>query len=82
MRESEFFAARAAAAQAEADAAVLDNVRERSLRAFHAWDTMAQRSLRSEGARDAREAAAASAQAAAADSARPDFMLTTGETTA
>ena len=77
MRESEFFTARAAAARAEADAAVLDNVRERSLRAYQAWDVMAQRSLRSEGARDAREAAAASAQAAAADSARPDFMLRT-----
>ncbi|WP_375428010.1 hypothetical protein [uncultured Sphingomonas sp.] len=79
MRESEFFAARADAAQAEADTAVLDNVRERSLRAQQAWNTMAQRSLRSEGARDAREAASASAQAAAADSSRPDFMLGVGD---
>ncbi len=79
MRESEFFTARADAAQAEADAATLDNVRERSLRAQQAWNTMAQRSIRSEGARDAREAAAATAQAAAADSARPDFMLRSDE---
>ncbi|WP_375403675.1 hypothetical protein [uncultured Sphingomonas sp.] len=81
MRESEFFTARATAAQAEADAAVLDNVRERSQRAQQAWNTMAQRSLRSEGARDAREAAAASAQAAAAGSARPDFMFRPDEPT-
>ena len=82
MRESEFFTARADAAQAEADAATLDNVRERSLRAQQAWNTMAQRSIRSEGARDAREAAAASAQVAAADSARPDFMIRSDEATA
>ena len=81
MRESEFFTARAAAAQAEADAATLDNVRDRCLRAHQAWDTLAQRSLRSESARDARESAAATAQAAAIDSARPDFMLRTTEAT-
>ena len=75
MRESDFYAARAAEAQADADAATLDNVRDRCLRAGAAWSAMAQRSLRSETARDAREAAAASARQAAADSARPDFML-------
>lgn len=56
MRESDFFAARASAAQAEADAATLDNVRERCLRATEAWSVMARRSLRSETARDARDA--------------------------
>lgn len=74
MRESEFFNARAVESQAQADAATLDNVRERCLRAHSAWTAMAQRSMRSETARDAREAAAGSARQAAIDSNRPDFV--------
>ena len=57
MRESEIFEARAAACQADADAATLDNVRERSLRAGRAWAEMADRSRRTEAARATREAA-------------------------
>jgi hypothetical protein len=74
MRESQFFSTRAAQSQAEADAATLDNVRERALRAERAWSVMAERSLRSETARDVREAAAAAAQQAAVDSPRPDAV--------
>jgi hypothetical protein len=49
----------AAKAQAEADAATLDNVRERNLRAVHAWTQMAERQERTDRARAAREAPAA-----------------------
>lgn len=41
--ESELCRARAAQARAEADAATLDNVRERCLRAEAAWIAMAER---------------------------------------
>ena len=57
MRESELFETRAAQCQADADAATLDNVRERSLRAGRAWADMADRSRRTEAARAVREAA-------------------------
>jgi hypothetical protein len=52
----------AANAQAEADAATLDNVRERNLRAAHAWTQMADRQERTDRARATREAATATAQ--------------------
>lgn len=58
MRDSDQFAARATAARADADAATLDNVRDRCLRAERAWRDMAERSLRVETARDTRVAAA------------------------
>jgi hypothetical protein len=44
-------------AQAEADAATLDNVRDRNLRAAKAWGEMAERQERTEVARATREAA-------------------------
>ena len=57
MRDSDQFSARATAARADADAATLDNVRDRCLRAEKAWRDMAERSLRVETARDTRVAA-------------------------
>lgn len=48
----QFYVARAEQARADADAATLDNVRERCLRAEAAWIAMAQRADRSEEARD------------------------------
>ncbi|MBB5716109.1 hypothetical protein [Sphingomonas aerophila] len=56
MRDSDTFTAHATRCRQEADAATLDNVRDRSLRAEAAWAAMAERSLKSETARDAREA--------------------------
>ncbi len=41
----EFYDQRAKAAEAEADVAVLDNVRERELRSAKAWREMADRAL-------------------------------------
>ncbi len=42
------FAARAEEARAEADAATLDNVRDRCLRAAAAWEAMAARARRTD----------------------------------
>jgi hypothetical protein len=53
-RDSEFFRANAAEASAQADAATLDNVRDRCLRSAAAWSAMAERSERIEQARNAR----------------------------
>lgn len=47
----EFYRARAADARADADAATLDNVRERCLRAAAAWEDMAARAERTDKAR-------------------------------
>lgn len=58
MRDSDTFTAHAARCHEEADAATLDNVRERALRAEAAWTAMAVRSRRTETARDLREAKA------------------------
>ena len=44
----DFYAARAVEARADADAATLDNVRDRCLRAAAAWDAMASRAMRAE----------------------------------
>ncbi|HEY0150027.1 MAG TPA: hypothetical protein VGB70_13625 [Allosphingosinicella sp.] len=44
--QHDFYAARAAEARADADAATLDNVRERCLRAADAWEAMAARAHR------------------------------------
>ena len=59
----DFYLARAAEARADAEAAKLDNVRERSLRAEAAWTAMADRAARSDRARErlADEKAAAAA---------------------
>ncbi len=64
----DFYLARAAEARADAEAAKLDNVRERSLRAEAAWTAMADRAGRSDRARERladEKAAAAPATAAA-----------------
>lgn len=51
----------AAKAQADADAATLDNVRDRNLRAADAWLQMADRHERTERARAEREGSTAAA---------------------
>lgn len=56
MRDSDTYAAHAARCHQEAAEATLDNVRERALRSEAAWMLMAQRSLKTEASRDAREA--------------------------
>ncbi|CAM3186407.1 hypothetical protein SPAN111604_09165 [Sphingomonas antarctica] len=56
MRDSDQFTAHADRCDAEAAAATLDNVRDRSLRASATWRDMAERSLRMETARAEREA--------------------------
>ncbi len=65
MRDSDLYAARAAECREQAAAATLDNVRDRCLRAESAWTAMADRSARTEVARDSREAAADAAKRAA-----------------
>jgi hypothetical protein len=66
-----FFRARAAAEHALAEAATLDNVRERAERAERAWTQMAERAERTRRQRDAREAAIATARGAPVDSDPP-----------
>ncbi|HEY0625807.1 MAG TPA: hypothetical protein VGD10_03650 [Allosphingosinicella sp.] len=61
MTHEEFYLARAAEARADADAALLDNVRERCLRSEAAWNVMAERAGKTERMR----AKAASDKAAA-----------------
>lgn len=61
MTLAETYAARAAEARADADSAVLDNVRDRCLRAEAAWLDMAERADRTEQSR-ARQAAAKAPQ--------------------
>ena len=57
----ETYLARAAEAHAEAEAATLDNVRDRCLRAEAAWIEMAARVERTEAMREALDAAKAAA---------------------
>ena len=57
--DSVFYRARAAAEHAAAEAATLDNVRDRCERAEAAWTQMAERAERTRQQRAAREAAAA-----------------------
>jgi hypothetical protein len=47
----EFYSARAAEARAAADAATLDNVRDRCIRSALAWEDMAARASRTEAVR-------------------------------
>ena len=59
----EFYLARAAQARADADAATLDNVRDRCLRSEAAWTLLADRAARTEQMRSALvEAKAAAAE--------------------
>lgn len=60
------YRAQADKAQADADAATLDNVRDRNLRAAHAWTQMAERQERTERGRAVREGAAQARAAAVA----------------
>ncbi|SMF61374.1 hypothetical protein [Allosphingosinicella indica] len=58
----DFYRARAVESQAQADAAALDNVRDRCLRSAAAWEAMASRAARTDKLRaetEARKAAAA-----------------------
>jgi hypothetical protein len=48
LSQREFYAARAAEARNEAEAATLDNVRDRCRRSEAAWNDMAQRAGRAE----------------------------------
>ena len=59
--EANFYRVRAEAEQANADAALLDNVRERCTRAAQAWDAMATRAERAQVMRDKRKAGPAAA---------------------
>ena len=71
MRELDMYIQRASEARADADAAVLDNVRDRCLRAEAAWKAMADRAARTETMRATLEAHKA---AAAAETAQMDEM--------
>lgn len=53
-RQLQFYLDRAAEARADADAATLDNVRDRCLRAEDAWNRMAERVARTEEMRSAK----------------------------
>ena len=64
-QQLDFYNARAAEARADADAATLDNVRNRCLRAAAAWDNMAARAARSDKMRAEAEAKKAAMAAAA-----------------
>jgi hypothetical protein len=46
--QAEFYSTRASEARADANAANLDNVRDRCLRAAEAWEAMAKRAHRSD----------------------------------
>ncbi len=76
LNDRETFFARAAEARADADAATLDNVRDRCLRAEAAWTAMAERAARNETMRAtllAKKAAdPADAAAEAAEAALPE----------
>ena len=54
--QHDFYVARASEARADAEAATLDNVRDRCLRAAAAWDAMAARAHRSDNFRAKQEA--------------------------
>ena len=65
----DFYRSRAAEARADAEAATLENVRQRCLRAAAAWEDMADRAARTDRmrARQHAEKAAAAAALIAAD---------------
>lgn len=67
MTDRQTYLARAAEARAEAQAATLDNVRNRCLRAEAAWNEMAARAERTERMRETLLADKARAAAAAAE---------------
>ncbi len=55
-QQEEFYAARAAEARAEANTALLENVRDRALRSAEAWEAMASRAAEVTLARETRDA--------------------------
>jgi hypothetical protein len=61
--QHDFYLARAAEARADAEAATLDNVRDRCLRSEAAWSEMAARAGRTEKMRARSEAAKAAERA-------------------
>ncbi|HXH52327.1 MAG TPA: hypothetical protein VNH53_02705 [Sphingomicrobium sp.] len=63
MKDRDIYLMRAAEARAEAEAAVLDNVRQRCLRSEAAWTEMADRAERTEKMRARLEAEKAKALA-------------------
>lgn len=67
MRDYDMYIQRASEARADADAAKLDNVRDRCLRAEAAWKAMADRAARTETMRATLEAHKAAAVAEAMD---------------
>jgi hypothetical protein len=67
MKDFDLYQQRAAEARADADAAILDNVRDRCLRAEAAWKAMADRAARTERMRATLEAHKAAALAEAAE---------------
>lgn len=67
MSDRETYLARAAQAREQAEAATLDNVRERCLRSEHAWMLMADRAERTEVMRATLLAAKASAENSSAN---------------
>jgi hypothetical protein len=67
MKDYDLYIQRAAEARTDADAAVLDNVRDRCLRAEAAWKAMADRAARTETMRATLEAHKAAAAAEAAE---------------
>lgn len=71
MNDKSTYLANAAQARAEADAAVLDNVRERCLRSEAAWTAMAARLQYTEDLRAKRLAAEAKAALQHATAAQP-----------
>ena len=76
--QHEFYLARAAEARADADAATLDNVRDRCLRSEAAWSEMAARAERGERMREKRiaeKAANAAEQADLQAESAPRMML-------
>lgn len=56
MSTEQFYLARADEARTEAEAATLDNVRQRALRSYDAWAAMARRAAKTEAFRIARAA--------------------------
>ena len=74
MRESDTYTARATAAAADADAATLDNVRERCLRSAAAWDHMADRAQRTDKMRVRQAAEKEAARVAAAEAPIPSMI--------
>jgi hypothetical protein len=67
MTDKETYLMRAAEARSQADAATLDNVRDRCLRSEAAWIAMADRAGRNEKMRETLAAHKAAAEAATAE---------------